>query len=376
MNKLTSQTLDTLLNYSDSPVLSIYIPTHRYPTGPNISEDQTRFKNLVKAGIDQWREVTDEKTVKHLAERLDITLNDVSFWDNTTESLAIFATKDSVQMINLPIECEEHIFVGETFDVTPLLITQEINQPYYVLALALQSPKLFRGDMYDIQPVDIELPASYKQALNIDETRPEGHANRTIDGAHGQGDPKRTEQEDRLRYLRIIDDKIVDSSDVDSSLPFIIASTENEAADFKSLTKLTNVIDTVLPGNHTATPTQELHTLSWQIFQAVSGDRERQSILDHFDQKTSAQKTSVDDKTIYDAAIDGRIETLLIDMCETTTDSVNDSAGQKLLIRFPSGYGKFLQDLVRTVVSQSGKIVCLDKTFIPQQATTAAIFRY
>lgn len=376
MNKLTSQTLDTLLSYSDSPVLSIYMPTHRYPTSPHISEDQTRFKNLVKTGIDQWREVTDEKTVKYLADTLTATLNDVSFWDNTTESLAIFATKDSVQMINLPIECEEHIFVGETFDVTPLLITQEINQPYYVLALAMQSPKLFRADMYGIQQLDIGLPSSYKQALNIDETRPEGHANRTIDGAHGQGDQKRTEQEDRLRYLRILDDKVAGSANVDTSLPFIITATENEAADYKTLTKLPNVIDTVLSGNYTASPTQELHKLSWQAIRATSGNKERNSVLHHFDQKTSAQKTSIDDKIIYDAAIDGRVETLLIDMCETTTDSVSDSNKEKLLIRFPSHYGKFLQDLIRTVVSQSGSIVCLDRGLIPQQATTAAIFRY
>ncbi|RYH17631.1 MAG: hypothetical protein EON54_27780 [Alcaligenaceae bacterium] len=230
--------------------------------------------------------------------------------------------------------------------------------------------------MYDIQPVDVGLPASYKQALNIDETRPEGHANRTIDGAHGQGDPKRTEQEDRLRYLRILDDTVTKSPDIDTSLPFIIAATENEAADYKTLTKLPSIIGTVLSGNYTASPTQELHKLSWQAIRASSDAKERNDILNHFDQKTSAQKTSIDDKTIYDAAIDGRVETLLIDMCETTTDSVSDSSKEKLLIRFPSHYGKFLQDLIRTVVSQSGKVVCLDKALIPQQATTAAIFRY
>ena len=53
MKKVDVSAIKNLIAYEGEPALTLYIPTHRYPTPPSIQEDQTRFKNLVRQGCDE-----------------------------------------------------------------------------------------------------------------------------------------------------------------------------------------------------------------------------------------------------------------------------------------------------------------------------------
>src|SRR5690606_31347207 len=126
-------------------LVSIYMPTHRYSSPPNMQEDQTRFKNLVRQAADMMADKGVETTRidefrKDMLQRLD----DRDFWQHLTEAMAIFADESNIAMYCLPIEVDEQVSVGSEFDVTPLLVIQEMNRQFYVLALAMHGPKLYR----------------------------------------------------------------------------------------------------------------------------------------------------------------------------------------------------------------------------------------
>ena len=55
MNKVSRDAIKSLIETEDNATMSIYLPTHRFPTSEHIQEDKIRLKNLVRSGKDALR---------------------------------------------------------------------------------------------------------------------------------------------------------------------------------------------------------------------------------------------------------------------------------------------------------------------------------
>lgn len=385
MNKITQSSIETLLQYDGEEVLTVYVPTHRFSTPPNISEDQTRFKNLIEQGFAKWQEheIDFSKTMHQELLKL---IEDLDFWHTTTEGLALFISKDSYEIYHLPIECPERIYVGSTYEITPLLLLKEIDNPFYVFALAEHGSKLFKGDLYNLEPVEIDFPQSPEDALNIDEmfsgsntirgVSTQGSGNGML-SSHGQGDSNHAGQEEHLKYLRILDHLIINSDSVDNSFPIIVAGTDSEVSDFRGVSKLRSLVETHISGNHTATSTQDLHALAKQVVQKSILYPKMHEEITRFNEQQGLEKASTDVAAILEATSTGRVDCLIVGMFDMTTDSVSDIAGQVLRIRYPHNQdADTVLSLVRLVVKQGGYIVGVDRSLLPDNILVAANYRY
>lgn len=385
MRKVDVPIIKNLIAYEGEPVLTLYIPTNRYPTPPNIQEDQTRFKNLVHDGFERWCEQIDSHAVKVLQEQLEGLLDDLNFWQETLETLTVFAKKDSVEIYHLPIETEERVYVGPCFDVAPLLLIESMNQPCYVFALAMHQPKLYKADLYGLEQVDIEFPKSPEDALHIDEmfsgsqTMKGGRSTGSSSMAsspHGQGDSNNAGSEERMSYLRMLDEQIRDMKDFDDTLPFIIAATDTEFGDFRATSRIKSIINAHIPGNHTETPPQDLHHMVVMLLNEKIVRPRQDQVVERLSELLGMQKASTEIADVAVAASDGRVDTLLLPMIEMTTDSVSDTETHKPLVRFSSEYDEVLFNIATDVVRQGGTVTAVQRDSLPGKASLGALYRH
>ena len=384
MNKITRSSIETLSTHQSGTAASIYLPTHRHPSPPHIQEDQTRFKNLLRDAREKWLK-TDSDTSQFV--ELEKRIDDQDFWHQTTEGMAIFISSDQLFIYHLPIECDEHVCVGTSFDLTPLYALASYDQSYYLLNLAMHNTTLLKGDMYGLEPVAIDFPTSMEDALNIDEMFANSNTIRGVEGGaigngagapHGMGDSSEAGREERLQYFRIIDHKIADSSLVDTKLPILVAGTDNEAGDYRNLTKLPHVIHPYIQGNHSMTASQDLHALAWPIIQEEVIEKNVATAIEQCNELKGVQKASHDLHDITEAAKMGRVDTLLISLIRKTNDSVSDAikSSVPILTFAKDSDDNALAKLAHTVFAQGGKILGAQTEMRPSRVKVAAIYRY
>lgn len=386
MNKIEQSTIDTLLADQERHVLSIYTPIHQISTPATQKEDQVRLKNLVDQGIQQLCQTEPDVNAKALQSKISQTIEKDGLWAETSKSVALFTNGLDVQLIHLPIECSEYVSVGVRYDVTPLQLAHDMNQPFYVFALAMHNAKLFRGDLYGLQPVNINFPSSPEDALNIDEMF---NGSNTVRGfgssgggndmlsTHGQGDSNHAGQEERLMYFRILDHMIMTSKEFDSRAPMIIAATQSEATDFRSLSKIPRLLGAHISGNHTNTQLHELHAQAWRAISRDVLERKTDAAIEQFNELKGVQRGSSDPEEILQAAKAGRVDTLLVGLLEITADSIEDGAHTKeWIIRLNNEYRSRIAGLVSAIKAQGGKIIGVDNNILATPTHVAAVYRY
>lgn len=387
MNKLTNTSIDALAEIKEMAVLSMYMPTHKISTPATTKEDQARYRNMIKDGLDQWESVVGVDVAKSARDELESYIEDPVFWSSTCKSIALFVSAGDMQIYCLPIECDEYIHVGETFDLAPLRVVQSQMKEFYVLALAKHNPRLYFGDAYSLEPLEIELPTSPEDALNIDEMFSGSNTIRGVSApgggndmlsSHGQGDSNHAGQEEHLKYLRIIDNKILKSANFNADLPLIIAATENEAGDFKRISNNSKLVDQVIAGNHTITPLQDLHELAWSVITESVLEPSLTDLLERFNEGKGRQKASSDLGEIKEALTAGKVDTLLLGIIEHTNDSVSDiSRSFAPHIRLHNGYQTHqMAEFARSVVEQGGRIIGIAAEKLATPTKIAALYRY
>lgn len=387
MNKVTRSSIETLAKPQSGNVISIYLPTHRHPTPPHMQEDQTRYKNLIRQAKEKWQEQTNDDSMSSTFEEMEGKLDALDFWQQSTEGMAIFASPDILEIYHLPVECEERVCIAESFDLTPLLIITTYDQPYYLLALAMHNTKLFKGDMYGLEPVTVEFPSSPEDAMNIDEmfsgsstirNRNSTSGNGAATASHGQGDSNGAGREERLFYFRMIDNAIATAKDIDSSLPVIIAGTDSEAGDYRNLSKLPALIHSYVQGNHTNTTLPELNSLAWPIIQSEVISKRAIDAIEQLHEKEGIQKSSYDYKDVSEAANMGRVHTLLVGITRKTTDTVSDAVHSAVpILSFAKQQDyESIAELVKKVLAQGGNILGVGNEMLPAKVPVAAIYRY
>lgn len=387
MNTVTSSSLQPLIDYEGNHALTIYLPTHRHPAPPNMREDQIRFKNVLRSAHEALlSDGADEQQIKAILGNLEAKQEDIDFWRHATSGMVFFANNDELQVFSLPFECDERVYVGTNFDVSPALAACSYDRPYLLLALAVHNPKLFKGSISGIEPIEIDLPTSPEDALNIDEMFINSNTIRGIStsgggndklSSHGQGDSQEAGNEERLKYFRIIDHNILNAKEYDADMPLLLAGTDSEVAEYRDISNHPNILSGHVGGNHTNTQPQDLHKLAWAVVDSEMNTNQREALLDRFNQVRGAGKSSVDPDDILSAAEAGRVDTLMVGTIAATRDTISDEEGSIVKLTVPEWYDKMnISKLAKVVISQGGKLIGFDNKLMPEKAPMAAIYRY
>ena len=143
MKALSRKELDSLLSQNEGPCVSIFMPTHQ--TGSEIQQDMTRFKNLLRQAEERLgtRGMKEPEIKQFMGAAWEL-LESRLTWRHPNEGFAMFIGGGQTRSYHLPIRFEEHVAVGDKFNVTPLLRLFGTDGRFAFNCLQRSSP-LMRG---------------------------------------------------------------------------------------------------------------------------------------------------------------------------------------------------------------------------------------
>lgn len=386
MERLTHQAVTELLSKNPKqPAVTIYCPMHKSAAPPHMTEEQIRLKNLIHKAVEMLKGHPDGRGLeKALCDMLEESLNNQQFWEAQTEGLLICAQPALIRLFHLPVDTEEYVAVDDNFHLAPVLGMLQEELEFYVLAVSRHDPKLFKGDMYGLYETGLELPQTPEKALNIDEVNQKSEHARSAAGPsqgptgfHGRGGARDPRQEDQARFLRIIDHMVC--THTKQPLPLILAGTDNETAEYRSLSKYRNTLSQTIPGSFSGAQPQELYGPAYEILRAEIVDTKHHEIFEEYETLKGANpdRVATTKDAIAEAAEQGRIDKLLIGVIRTTTDTVRDTREAMARITFPEiGLSTIMNRIANQVWQTSGKIVGLDANQMPNSPLMVARLRY
>jgi hypothetical protein len=384
MNMMTTENLRNLLQHNHGPCVSMYMPTQGIYPGQQ--QDQTRFENLVRRGtellISHGISSTEaEALMKPTHEMLDET----EFWRHQDHGLAHFVARDFRQTFRISFSPEELVMVGDRFHLKPLLRLLVGDGRFYVLAVSRNNVRLLQGTKHEVSAVDLEtVPPSLAEALKFDDPEQQYryHTSGSAAGGrpqaifHGQGIGVDDAKENLLRYFRAIDRGLHEFLR-DKRDPLIFAGVEYYFPIYREANTYPYLMEDAITGSPDYVTNEQLLESAWKIVEPWFW-REEEQEAERYRRWAGTGLTASDLSTIIPAAIQGRVESLILAMNQPQWGCV-DSAKQKVEVHDRAQPGD--EDLVDCAAIETllhgGRVFVVDPEKVPESNhLAAAVLRY
>lgn len=376
MELLTKEIVQELLSINQAPCISLYMPTHR--SHPENLQDVIRFKNLLKELEASLVKKYTANEVKKSLEPFEEIVNDAEIWNQTLNGLAIFSAKGIFKAIKLQESVKELAMVADSFHTKPLRQYLQSADRYHVLGIGLKDIQLFEGNHHSLVKLELQtdVPETITQALGDELT--EKHSSVDSAGIHfGQGGKKDEEDNDTERFFRAVSKSIYENYSKPTGLPLILAALPNHHNLFQKVNKNPLLLSNGIDINPESVSIEKLAEMAWSIMEPEYLLK-LDSLVEKFAQEKANGKGSNDMKEIGVAAVEGKIETLIIEadrmIANKLTNQVTGNIQKRDLMN--PKVDDLLDDLGELVIKMGGNVMVLPAEKIPSDTGLAAIFRY
>jgi len=384
METLTKELVQVLLSADQEPCISLYMPTHR--NHPENLQDGIRFKNLTKQLEESLLiKYSAGETKKHL-EPFEALNNNIDFWNHTSEGLAIFSAPGLYKVVVLHAQVEELAIVADSFHTKPLRQYMQSVDHYYLLGLSRQEFRLFEGNHRSLVEVELaeDSPKTIKDALGDELTDKHstvasygGTGSDSSSMHHGHGSKKDEVEKDTERYFRVVANYVNEKYSKPTGWPLLLAALPEYHNLFQKVSKNPLLLSRGVAINPLSVTPDKLVAMAWEIMEP-----EYLSKLDHmadlYGQAKANGKGSDDYKEVAVAAVEGRVDTLIIEadrmIAVRITNLVTGNTQNKDL-QNPK-VDDLLDDMGELVVKMGGQVMVLPADKMPSETGLAAIFRY
>lgn len=381
MQELSRSTIAALLTADGAePKVTIYVPMHVSASPPHMTENQIRFKNLMHKAADELRAQGHKALAAELNNQVSQYNDDISFWESQTEGLLVCARPGNIELFHLPIDTEEYVSVDSCYHLAPVLALLNDEQSFYVLAVSQHKPKLFSGSMYGLCETEVGMPESLEASLNLDEAnqkREQGKAMGNGVEYNGRGGRRDSREEERLRFFRLIDSIVVNATE--RTTPLILAGTESELAEYRTVSKHQNVMHQTITGSFGGAKPHDLFDRAYAIIRNELIIARREQAVEYYKrlQGTRKERVATDPLAIAEAAKQGRIDTLLVTLRQSTADTVRDTAKVVERITFPrTEISTLINKAANAVANASGRIINIEVGSVAAATPVMALLRY
>jgi hypothetical protein len=373
MEKINSTLLKQLTEIRNQPCISLYMPTHR--VHPESATDPILFKNLVKK-IQLY--ITENKLTDYipLLEPFEKLQSDYDFWNNNNCGLAIFIAKDVTHIIRLPERVEEITCVADSFCVKPLFKFYAENKDYYLLALGQDDVRLYTGDKYHLEEINIngKVPTSMKEALGDELTDNHVHApSAPTSHVHGYMEKSQEVDIDIERFFRSVDQALNSQFDFSSDRPLILAALAEHHTEFKAISKNQHLYEHNITINAEALSIKELLAKVKQVIETEQVENIRK-LLNRQRNAVQEKLSSHEIRDIAYDAIDGKVEILFLENGRNISGDI-DIENRKVHLN-ENKDTDILNELAYLVFGRGGQIILLDKDDMPYDTGAFTINRF
>jgi hypothetical protein len=291
------------------------MPAHR----GGAEEDPLRFRKLlVQAEERLAAHGLRPSEARELLSPLHALREDISFWPNQCDGLAVFLARDFLRVYRLPWAFAEELEVGGVFHVAPLLPLLQGEGRFYVLAISQNSVRLFQGTRFTVSPVDLKgVPRNLAEALRTHD-RDEVltfHTRLTSGGSwgaifegHGVGiDDKK---DDLLRYFQSID-RALHPVLREEQAPLVLAAVDYLQPIYREASTYPHLLKKGIEGSPDRLSERDLHDRAWAIVGSHFQENVRRAMA-CYQQALAAGKATADVNAIVPAAYRGEVETVFV----------------------------------------------------------------
>jgi hypothetical protein len=357
------------------------------PFGQDVQQNPIRLENLVRQAESQLVDQgVERRMIDDLLAPTRQLIADRLFWQQSDQSLAIFASDGFFKLYWLPFAVEEHVLVSQAFQLRPLLPLLSDGH-FYVLALSKGLVRLFRGTRDSITELEIrDAPTSLAEFLRFDEFEKQNQLHSGMSGRsgersaifHGQGDADDSEKDQILRFFQQVDRSIYPYLRNENA-PLVLAGVEYLLPIYRRVTTYPHVVDAAINGSHDRSSGEQLHAKAWPIVQPIfEQDALRESERFHKYAATQPQQTLTILRDIVPAAYQGRVEALFA-AADQQVWGVFDQASGAVTIHeaaaLPGDVDLLDSATIQTVLN-GGAAYVIPPAEVPGGTVCAAVLRY
>ncbi len=388
MNRLLDrETLSQLLAKREAPCLSLYQPTHR--SFPERQQDPIRFKHLVRQLEDALKQQGRAEQAKVLLRPFHELIDDHEFWNANRDGLAVFAAADYFEVFRLQRSVPELAVANDRMHLKPLLRIAQSADRYQILAITLDSVRLFVGnrDGVDEVPLAEGVPRTLEEALGRELTEkgqsgfPQGFGR-----AGERGDPMQVESggagkqqeidRDRERFFREVDRAILEHHSRPSRLPLILAGLPEHQSHFRKLSHNEFLLPEGIEHDASLLSAAQLREKSWMVMQPRYIHR-LEGFIDQYGESRGQGLATDRLDEIGHASVEGRVATLLVEADRQIPGVANKAEGKAIAADGDSATTPdLLDELTIWTLEQGGEVISVPTERMPTESGAAAIYRY
>ncbi len=360
--------IEKLVAFRGSPAVSFYLPTT--PLTQDTQADRIALKNLLKSAIAEMEAAgAPKRSIRPIEEAVEAIIADDDFWVEQANSLAIFATPETIRTFRLPSRLGASLEVSDRFHVIPLLRSVTFPHHAYVLAISMGAVRLVEVSA-DLPPHDIKVPGLPRDAAHALGRR--SHVERQGNMLSGEST---SEHASMTRYCRAVDQALrpVLSG---HERPLIVAAAEPLAAIYRSVCSYSHLAAEVIPGTADQIADHDLAAAARGVLDRVYA-AQIADIAALYAARASQGRATDDVPTAARAATFGAIDTLLVDMDADLPGTVADEDGAVTFATKADGVNYSITDeITRRALVSGARVVSARAADIPGGGVLAAILRY
>ena len=322
MDTIDRATFTALANHSGFPAVSLYLPTHR--AGAERDQGPIRLKNLVRSACEGLVvQGMRDPEADALLGKMKALYDDVSFWRETGDGLAIFVDASETRVMRLDVAMPEQCVVGSRFYVRPLALAYRGDERFFALAFDRNRARLFEGDRSGVTELPLD-PAisSFAESSKYDE-REESlqyttHASPESTNAsgpaigqfHGHGG-ENVDKDELQRFAAGLEKAVTSAIGAENTVPLLLLGVDYQLATYRGVNTYRSLAPEQVDGATDELTDRVIHAKALealaQRFDATVG-----SDLKELSEKPSSLVSS-DPTEIVSAAATGRVKTLFFD---------------------------------------------------------------
>jgi len=384
MKTLTKELIRELQSEEHKVCLSLFMPTHR--SHPENLQDPIRFKNLVKQLEESLSQKHTSAEAREFLEPFEVLGSDTEFWNHTADGLAVLSADRVFETIILHGPVEELAMVADSFHTKPLRQYLQSVGHYHVLGLSLHGIRLFEGNRHSLVEVELtgQAPKSIEEALDDEITERQatvsssgGIGGESQDAQFGHGGKKDETEKDAERFFRVIANAIHENYSRPTGWPLLLAALPEHHNLFQKVSKNPLLLPEGIGINPEAVSIDKLRDLAWELMEPEYLLK-LDSLVNRFEQAKANGKGSNDMKEVALAAVEGRVDTLIIEadrmIAARITNLVTGNTQNKDL-QNPK-VDDLLDDMGELVTKMGGQVMVFPIDKMPGKTGLAAIFRY
>jgi hypothetical protein len=379
--KICTDFPEDLLLEEKEPSVSIYMPTHRLIN--DNKKDIIVFKNLTKDIIESLRQKYSNKDISPLVSKFKLMEDDFELWNHSKDGLAIFANLDEMIIYRLEKDLQPISLVSTSFHIKPLIQYFQKIEEYTILALELESFKLYRGNNLELKP--IELPEKVKTTLtealgsqHTENYHTHGGYGGAGDGSvfHGHGGKSKEAEIDRIRFFRHVDKVVIEEVSKKDQLPLILVALKEHHYDFKNISNNNFLLEYSIEGSCESFKEEELKSELKKINEERFFVRINQ-IIEKYHNLRNKELSSDQLIIVLKALLASRLDVLLIEANKIIPGRI-DIEKQQIIESDLNDLqtDDLLDDMVQYAFQTGTKVYVLDSDKMPTVSGVAGIFRY